>query len=112
MGHGARPGGYLATLPDVAEDVLKKYEPTASAASSWSNGWPPENVKVVLSGMSSMEQVVDNVAQFEPFIPMTDQQYKVIDEVVEAIHSVKTVPCTGCRYCMPCPAGGGYPRGI
>lgn len=104
-------GGYLASLPDVAEDVFKKYEPTASAA-SWAVKWVAslENVKVVLSGMSSMEQVVDNVAQFEPFVPMTDQQYKVIDEVVEAIHSVKTVPCTGCRYCMPCPAGVDIPE--
>ncbi|WP_262397515.1 aldo/keto reductase [Zongyangia hominis] len=104
-------GGYLATLPDVAEDVFKKYEPDASAA-SWAVKWVAslENVKVVLSGMSSMEQVMDNIAQFDPFVPMTESQYRVIDEVVEAIHSVKTVPCTGCRYCMPCPAGVDIPE--
>ena len=63
----------------------------------------------VLSGMTTLEQVQDNVRTMENFKPLTDDEKKLLEQVVEIYQQSKTVPCTGCRYCMDCPAGVDIP---
>ncbi len=103
-------GGSLATYADDITDKFHALDPEASIASfalRWVGSLP--NVKVVLSGMSNMEQVEDNLKTFASFKPLSDQEHKVIEEVVELINSRVKSGCTGCRYCMPCPAGVDIP---
>lgn len=104
-------GGSLAAF---AEDITSKFralDPEASTASyalRWVGSLP--NVKVVLSGMSNMEQVEDNLKTFGDFKPLNDEEQKTIQEIVELINSRVQNGCTGCGYCMPCPAGVNIPR--
>lgn len=103
-------GGSLASF---SEDIMEKFhrvKPGASAASfalRWVADLP--NVKVILSGMSSMEQVEDNLHTFINYEPLSDREKQTIAEVVEALNSRVQNGCTGCRYCMPCPAGVNIP---
>ncbi|MDE7272000.1 MAG: aldo/keto reductase [Lachnospiraceae bacterium] len=105
-------GGLLAKLPsDGIEELFRKARPEASA-SSWALRYVGsfDNVKVVLSGMSTMEQVEDNLSTFECFEPLSDTERAVIEKVADTLHSRVQNGCTGCRYCMPCPAGVDIPR--
>lgn len=103
-------GGSLAAFP---EDITEKYrslDPDASVASfalRWVGSLP--NVKVILSGMSTMEQVEDNLKTFSDFKPLSEKEKTVIDEIVALINSRIQNGCTGCGYCMPCPAGVDIP---
>ena len=104
-------GGFLANLPDAALAPLQEARPDKSAA-SWALRWVAahDNVKVTLSGMSSMEQMQDNVDTFSREIPLNTGEQRAMDQVVERILNVHTVPCTGCEYCMPCPFGVDIPE--
>jgi len=104
-------GGLLANF---SEDINAKFHALDSQASvasyalRWAGTLP--NVKVILSGMTTMEQVEDNLATFEKFVPLNDKEQTVIKEVVDALEARVQNGCTGCRYCMPCPAGVNIPR--
>jgi len=103
-------GGSLAAFADDITEKFRALDPDASTASfalRWVGSLP--NVKVVLSGMSTMEQVEDNLKTFEDFRPLSEQEGRVIEEVVALINSRVKSGCTGCRYCMPCPAGVDIP---
>lgn len=103
-------GGSLAKFSDDINAKFKAMNQDASIASyalRFVASMP--NVKVVLSGMSSMEQVEDNLATFSNFKPLTEAEYAGIDDVVRTLKSRIKSPCTGCRYCMPCPAGVNIP---
>ncbi len=97
-------GGKLAKLPDEYMDELKKGRPESSAA-SYALRWfhdLDENVFLVLSGMSDMDQMKDNIATFEKCDPLTDEEAKIVNEAAESMKS--EVPCTACRYCTAnCP---------
>ena len=103
-------GGSLAAF---AEDITSKFralDPAASTASfalRWVASLP--NVKVVLSGMSNLEQVEDNLATFSEFKPLNEQEKDTIQEIVDLINSRVKSGCTGCGYCLPCPAGVAIP---
>ena len=103
-------GGSLATF---ADDIMEKFhavKPGASAASfalRWVGTLP--NVKVILSGMSTMEQLEDNLQTFGEFEPLSEEEQTTVKEVVELLNSRVQNGCTGCRYCMPCPAGVNIP---
>ena len=103
-------GGSLAAFaPDITEK-FHAHDPQASMASfalRWVGTLP--NVKVILSGMSSMEQVEDNISTFENFKPMSEAEQATVREVVDLMNSRIQNGCTGCRYCMPCPAGVNIP---
>ena len=104
-------GGSLATIsPDLMSD-LKKVRPDASAA-SWALRFVASKpiVKVVLSGMSTEEQLEDNLKTFENFEPLSEKEEQLIDELAASIRSRTFIGCTGCRYCMPCPSGVNIPR--
>ena len=98
-------GGSLALLPDEAAAAFKRSNPDASTA-SWAIRYAAslEGVITVLSGMSNMEQMDDNTSYMENFVPLTKEEYKVIDEVKKIMDAVEHVPCTSCRYCIKnCP---------
>ena len=63
-----------------------------------------DNVSVVLSGMSTLEQVADNTAYMRNFVTLTDGEYALAGQIEQALKRAIRVPCTGCRYCMEvCP---------
>lgn len=103
-------GGSLAAFADDIMQEFRSLDPEASAASfalRWVGSLP--NVKVILSGMSTMEQVEDNLKTFENFKPLTGKEKQTIDGIVALINSRVQNGCTGCGYCMPCPAGVDIP---
>ena len=98
-------GGRLAKLSDVEEAKLKVLRPEDSIA-SWGfrflQGLP--NVKMVLSGMSNMEQMMDNVKTFSEDEPLSAKETALLLEIAEGMKD--SIPCTACRYCCDgCPAG-------
>ena len=97
-------GGKLAKLPDEYMDELKKGRPESSAA-SYALRWfhdLDEDVFLVLSGMSDMDQMKDNIATFEKRDPLTSEEARIVNEAAESMKS--EVPCTACRYCTAnCP---------
>lgn len=105
-------GGSLAKLPSEGIDALFKKARPESSTASWALRYAGsfDNVKVVLSGMSTMEQVEDNLSTFAGFEPLDDGERAVIEQVAEALHGRVQNNCTGCGYCMPCPAGVDIPR--
>lgn len=104
-------GGSLSSLPKEVAAPFKEARPEASI-SSWALRWVASkpNVHVVLSGMSTMEHVEDNLATFRNFEPLSDKEQELVDGVAQAIKARTKNGCTGCAYCMPCPHGVNIPR--
>lgn len=101
------------TLTRFSDDIMEKFaaiDPNASAASfalRWVGTF--DNCKVILSGMTTMEQLDDNLKTFGEFKPMDQAELDAIDDIKKAILSRTKNGCTGCRYCMPCPMGVDIP---
>lgn len=98
-------GGTLAKLPAAAEKLLRQTDPGASIP-SWAVRFAASlpNVKMVLSGMSSTAQLLDNTGYMQNFVPLTQQEQAVIAQVVDTINASIAIPCTGCAYCTEgCP---------
>ena len=96
-------GGKLASLNEDAEASLKALRPDESIP-AWCFRWLQglDNVTMVLSGMSNMEQMVDNVKTFESAKPLSAQECDLVMEIAEVLKNA--VPCTACRYCCDgCP---------
>lgn len=104
-------GGYLATLDEQRAKPFLEMEPNRSIA-SWAIRWVESlpQATVVLSGMSDMAQLEDNVAMMTNFEPMNEKELEAVAKVVEEIRKVNDIPCTGCRYCMDCPMGVDIPE--
>jgi predicted aldo/keto reductase-like oxidoreductase len=104
-------GGALATLCPESVRIFKEADPAASPA-SWALRYAASlpAVQVVLSGMTTMEQLKDNIATMSPFKPLTDTERTVIDAALTAYRKAAAVPCTSCRYCMDCPSGAEIPK--
>lgn len=104
-------GGSLAGYSEDINERFKKMDPKASIASfalRWVGSLP--NVKVILSGMSNMAQLEDNLSTFRKFAPLSEKEAAEIEDIVAALKRRIQNGCTGCRYCMPCPAGVDIPR--
>ena len=105
-------GGLLARLNEPAAAILKSAEPDSSLA-SWAMRWVKQlnGVQVVLSGMSTLEQIQDNVKTFSDTSLFGDERNQLVKKAAEALHNDIALPCTGCRYCVPnCPAGLDIPK--
>lgn len=103
-------GGSLAQLPDQVTAPLRAIDPAASTASwavRWVAGQP--GVAVVLSGMSTPEQVEDNVKLFSPFRPLDGEEDRAVAETARLLKAKLKNGCTACRYCVPCPVGVDIP---
>lgn len=99
-------GGRLAKLPDAIAEKMKEREPQMSIA-SWAfrfcGSYP--NILTVLSGMSSMDPLIENVETFSHFKPLNDEEKAFLMEMANLMEDYPTVPCNACSYCMPCPYG-------
>ena len=107
-----RGGKLVGLLPKEAKEMIASHEHGWSAA-GWAFRWlynQPE-VTVVLSGMNSEEMVEENVRTAEEALPgsLTEQDLAFYEELKKIIKAKEKVPCTGCRYCMPCPKGVDIP---
>ncbi|MBP5233109.1 MAG: aldo/keto reductase, partial [Planctomycetes bacterium] len=99
-------GGALANLTPEAVAVFRRHAPEASPA-SWAMRFAASlpGVVCVLSGMSSLAQMRDNLRTFSPLKPLADVERAALEEALAAYRKGLAVPCTACRYCQPCPAG-------
>jgi len=98
-------GGKLAKLPKEAEQILRTANPDASIP-SWAIRFAASlpGVITVLSGMSNLEQMQDNLSYMKEFEPLTADERAALQQVRGILGAAKTIPCTACRYCMAeCP---------
>ena len=106
-------GGRLAKVPDFLVARLKQREPELSVA-SWAfrfAGTYPE-VLTVLSGMTLMEHLQDNLRSYAPLKPLTDSELAFLQEIATEMVGLNTIPCNDCKYCMPCPYGIDIPANL
>ena len=101
-------GGSLVNLPDEADQILRGLNggSNASYALRFAASFP--NMAMVLSGMSNMEQMEDNLSAMRDFEPLSDAEMDAVKRVCDIFRSLNLVPCTGCRYCVDesqCPRG-------
>lgn len=101
-------GGTLANVPKDVEDMFLQYDSEKSVA-SWAIRFAAslENVMMVLSGMSDIEQLSDNVSYMESFVTLNETEIEMVHKAAEMIESSIAIPCTGCSYCTE-----GCPRNI
>ncbi len=99
-------GGRLSDVPDTIVEQMKRREPKRSVA-SWAFRYAgsPDGVLTVLSGMTYMENLKDNIISYSPLVPVTDEEKRFLSDIAEQLMKLKTIPCNDCKYCMPCPYG-------
>ena len=97
-------GGRLSNVPDHIVARLKQQRPENSVA-SWAFRFAgsPDGVLTVLSGMTYMEHLQDNIRTYSPLIPVTDEEKDFLEETAQLMMKYPTIPCNDCKYCMPCP---------
>jgi len=94
-------GGFLADVPEEAEKVMKDYNPDKSVV-SWAMRFVAnlEDVDVVLTGASTLDQLENNIWEFKNADPLNDDEIEILRDVSEIINNNITVDCTKCRYCV------------
>jgi Predicted oxidoreductases of the aldo/keto reductase family len=106
-------GGELANLPKQIEEVFKSVNPERPIV-EWGFDflWNMEEVSLVLSGMSTMEQVKENInyAKRSYSGMLTPSELEVYNRVAKMIHELRPIGCTGCGYCQPCTVGINIPE--
>ena len=103
-------GGRLSRLNDFLVGRFKSLRPTQSTA-SWAfryvGSFP--DVLTVLSGMTYMEHLQDNIRTYSPLEELAESDYELLEDTAQVMLKYPTVPCTECQYCMPCPYGLNIP---
>lgn len=104
-------GGRLSRLNPYSLALLKKAHPNESPASwafRYAGSFP--NVLTVLSGMTYMEHLQDNIRTYSPLVPLKEDDYKLLETIALELSRSEMIPCTACKYCMPCPYGLDIPE--
>ena len=99
-------GGRLSNVPDNIVVRLKQREPEKSVASwafRFAGSFP--DVLTVLSGMTRMEHLKDNLESYAPLKVLTNDDFDFLQETATQMMQFDTIPCNDCKYCMPCPYG-------
>jgi len=99
-------GGRLANVPDDVRSMMKEVRPSDSPARwafRWVGSYP--NVLTVLSGMTTMEVLQENVATYSPLEVCTESENALMTKIADKMNGVPVIPCTDCKYCMPCAFG-------
>lgn len=97
-------GGALANLPEAAGQILDRLQGGSRASYAIRFAASFEGVAMVLSGMSSLEQMQDNLSYMKDFTPLNDAERTAVSKVVEIFRKQDLIPCTSCRYCTDgCP---------
>lgn len=105
-------GGALANVPQEVERMFKTYDSRMSIA-SWAIRFAAglKNVCMVLSGMSDMQQMQDNMSYMADFIPLTGEEVDMVHRAADIINETIAIPCTGCAYCIvDCPKNIAIPK--
>ena len=103
-------GGGLAKQPDHIVKQMKEREPeTPVARWAFRFAGTPEGILTVLSGMTYMEHLKQNVETYSPLRPISAEEDAFLMKIAEEIVELPLVPCTACNYCMPCPYGLNIP---
>ena len=99
-------GGRLADAPDHIADRLKEMAPEGSIA-SWAFRFAGSHAGVltVLSGMTYMDHLQDNIKTYSPLVTLTDEEKAFLEDIARLRSEYPEIPCTQCQYCMPCPYG-------
>lgn len=99
-------GGRLSNVPQHIVERLKQREPENSVA-SWAFRFAgsPEYVLTVLSGMTYMEHLQENLHTYSPLKPLSEEELDFLEETASLMIQYPTIPCNDCKYCMPCPYG-------
>ena len=103
-------GGAFGKMAQELTDQLKAVRPddsTARWAFRWVGSYP--NVLTTLSGMNRMEHLEENIKTFSPLEVCTEKENALLAEIADQMSGFPTIPCTTCRYCMPCPYGVDIP---
>ena len=103
-------GGRLASLADYLNSRLKQRRPDESIASwafRFAGSFP--GVLSVLSGMTYMEHLQDNIRTYSPLEPCTPEELELLENTAQEMLRYPSIPCTACEYCMPCPYGINIP---
>ncbi|MCI8357698.1 MAG: 4Fe-4S dicluster domain-containing protein [Lachnospiraceae bacterium] len=98
-------GGMLAAPPETVREIFQKADPKASMA-SWAVRYAAslDGILTVLSGMSSVEQMQDNLSYMKDFRPLSQDEQITVKKAQEALNAVESIPCTACHYCTAgCP---------
>lgn len=88
-----------------------KQRESESSVASWAFRFAgtPEGVLTVLSGMTYMENLRENLCTYSPLRPISEEENTFLMEIADDIYNLKTIPCNECNYCLPCPYGINIP---
>ena len=103
-------GGRLANVPDAIVADMKRRDPNSSVA-SWAFRYAgtPDGVLTVLSGMTYMDYLMENIKTYSPLRPITPEENAFLETIADKLVALQTIPCNDCKYCMPCPYGINIP---
>lgn len=111
-------GGFLANVPHEVSEIFSEGERSGfrRTPAEWAFDflWDLPEVGVVLSGMSTPEQVAENVSYAERSAPgmLSEAEHQILKKAYRQFLNYNAVPCTGCAYCMHCPKGIAIPQSI